>query len=207
MQKFESKIFSFIKDKIIQDQAHDINHILRVVKTAKNLCIEENGMLEVVLPAAYLHDCFSLPKNHPDRANSSTIAAQKAIDFLASINYPSIYFEAIHHAIIAHSFSANIKPQTLEAMLLQDADRLDALGAIGISRCLQVSISLGIKFYNTEDPFCLQREPDDSRYTIDHFYNKLFKLSNTMNTKAAKAEAEIRTQFMKSYLGQLQREL
>lgn len=207
LQKFEAEMFSFIKDEMVQDQAHDINHILRVVKLAQNLCIQENAILEVVLPAAYLHDCFSLPKNHPERSNSSRLAADKAIDFLASINYPNSYYNAIHHAITAHSFSANVQPESLEAQVVQDADRLDALGAIGIARCLQVSTSLGVQLYNTNDPFCLKRKPDDRQYTIDHFYTKLLVLSETMNTKAAKIEAEIRTQFMKDYLSQLKREV
>lgn len=207
IEKFETDLLVFIQDEMIQDQAHDINHVLRVVKTAKSLCLKEQANIEAVLPAAYLHDCFSFSKNHPQKAKSSKLAADKAITFLASIHYPREYFDAIHHAITAHSFSANITPQTLDAQIIQDADRLDALGAIGIARCMQVSASLGVKLYNTTDTFCIHREPDDSRYTIDHFYVKLLKLGEVMNTNSAKVEAGIRTQFMKEYLLQLQDEL
>ena len=207
LEKFKTDLLVFIQGEMIQDQAHDMNHILGVVKSAKILCTKERANLEVVLPAAYLHDCLSFPNNHPERAKSSRLAADKAIAFLASIHYPSIYFDAIHYAITAHSFSANIKPETLEAQIIQDSDRLDALGAIGIARCLQVSASLGTKLYNTKDTFCIHKEPDDSRYTIDHFYVKLLKIVETMNTKSAKIEAEIRTQFMKEYLLQLKEEV
>jgi uncharacterized protein len=201
--KYENEILAFVQTEMIQDPAHDIKHILRVVKTAKALCLDEKGKLEIVLPAAYLHDCFSFPKNHPDRAQSSTIAADKAIEFLTLIGYPSAYFEDIHHAIKAHSYSANIKPRTLEGEIVQDADRLDSLGAIGIARCLQVGTSLGTSLYNSEDTFCKKRLPDDVNYTVDHFYVKLFKLADTMNTRSAIIEGHRRTQFMREYLEQL----
>ena len=202
-EKYENEILAFVQKEMTQDPAHDIKHIFRVVKTAKALCLHEKGKLDIILPAAYLHDCFSFPKNHPDRAQSSTIAAEKAIEFLTSIGYPSAYYEDIHHAILAHSYSANIKPLTLEAKIVQDADRLDSLGAIGIARCLQVGTSLGTSLYNSEDTFCKKRVPDDINYTVDHFYVKLFNLADTMNTESAKIEGHHRTKFMREYLEQL----
>ncbi|MEH0374061.1 HD domain-containing protein, partial [Vibrio mimicus] len=84
----------------------------------------------------------------------SRIAADKALEFLNEIGYPKEYHDAIKHAIIAHSFSANVQPDTLEAKIVQDADRLDALGAIGIARCIQVSTNLGVGLYDATDPFC-----------------------------------------------------
>ena len=206
-EKFENELLAFAKKEMTQDQAHDLNHILRVVKTAKRLCRDEKAKLEIVLPAAYLHDCFSCPKHHPERARSSRLSAEKAIDFLTSIGYPSLYFDDIYHAILAHSYSANIKPRTLAAQIVQDADRLDSLGAIGIARCLQVSTSLGVPLYSFDDPFCNKRAPDDRSYTIDHFYVKLFNIVNTMNTEAGKIEAQLRASFMQVYLAQLETEL
>nr|WP_275660618.1 HD domain-containing protein [Vibrio chagasii] len=186
-----------------QDAAHDISHIKRVVKTAKALCDQEQAKLEVVLPAAYLHDCFTFPKNHPDRAQSSTMAADKAISFLKSIDYPTSYLDEIHHAIVTHSYSANITPETLEAQIVQDADRLDSLGAIGIARCLYVGQSFNAELYNHEDPFAEHRDLDDKHYSVDHFYVKLFKLAETMNTESAKLEANKRTDYMRGFLEQL----
>ena len=207
VENYENQFLDFIQREMQQDLAHDINHVLRVVKTAKFLCEAERAVIDVVIPAAYLHDCFSFPKNHPDRSQSSKIAAGKALSFLSSIGYPAEYLPAISHAIVAHSFSANIKPETLEAKIVQDADRLDALGAIGIARCIQVNTNLGVNFYSVNDPFCKQREPDDRRHAIDHFYSKLLKLSGTMNTASAKVEAEKRTSFMQLYLEQLGMEI
>lgn len=203
IEQFESQFFAYIQSEMNQDPAHDIHHISRVVKSAKSLCQSESAKLAVVLPAAYLHDCFSLPKNHPERAKSSELAAEKANQFLQSIGYPKQHLDEISHAIIAHSFSANVKPRTLEAQIVQDADRLDALGAIGIVRCIQVSVRLGVELYNDVDPFCVEREPNDRHNTVDHFYVKLLKLADTMNTRSARIEATKRTEFMKAYLRQL----
>ncbi|MCW8335878.1 HD domain-containing protein [Vibrio paucivorans] len=207
VEEFESQFIDFIQAEMKQDLAHDMNHVFRVVKTAKILCAAEGAKLEVVLPAAYFHDCFSFPKNHPDRAKSSLMAAEKALGFLVKIGFPAQYHQAIAHAIVAHSFSANVKPETLEAKIVQDADRLDALGAIGIARCLQVSTNLGVGLYDVADPFCNEHEPDDRENTIDHFYTKLLKLADKMNTVSAMQEAARRTDFMKGYLSQLATEV
>ncbi len=207
VENYETQFVTFIESEMEQDLAHDLNHVFRVVKTAKLLSKIEGAMLEVVLPAAYLHDCFSFPKNHPNKAESSRIAADKALEFLNEIGYPKEYHDAIKHAIIAHSFSANVQPDTLEAKVVQDADRLDALGAIGIARCIQVSTNLGVGLYGATDPFCGTREPNDRVNTVDHFYTKLFKLSEIMHTASAKVEAEKRMKFMKAYLIQLGMEI
>lgn len=207
LEKYESKFENYIRSVMVQDPAHDINHVRRVVKTAKDLCDKEGAKLEVVLPAAYLHDCFTFPKNHPERVSSSRVAAEKAEEFLLSICYPKEHLEEIKHAIVAHSFSLGVKPKTIEAQIVQDADRLDALGAIGISRCIQVSSSFGASLYHSEDPYAENRELDDKAYALDHFQVKLFKIADQMNTLSAKREAKKRVQFMKSYIEQLGTEI
>ncbi|MUK49939.1 HD domain-containing protein [Aliivibrio fischeri] len=207
IEHFEPQFLSFIQKEMVQDLAHDINHVLRVVSMAKRLCVKEKGKEAVVIPAAYLHDCFSFAKDHPNRSQSSAFAADKALVFLKEIGYLSEYYDEIHHAIVAHSFSAKVETRTLEAKIVQDADRLDALGAIGIARCLQVSTKLNSPLYSIDDPFCYHREPNDKAYTIDHFYAKLLTLANTMKTTSAVAEAEKRTQYMRDYLTQLESEL
>ncbi|NLU98731.1 phosphohydrolase [Marinomonas sp. UCMA 3892] len=185
------------------DSAHDLNHIYRVVNVAKKLALEEDADLAVVVPAAWLHDCVSLPKNHPERHLASTLAGDRAISFLVSIHYPSEYYDAIHHAIRAHSFSANVLPNTLEAKIVQDADRLDALGAVGIARCMQVSGALNRPLYSLDDPFCEMREPDDTLYSIDHFYSKLFQIADSLNTPSAQLEARRRKEVMQIFLRDL----
>ncbi|HHF2870371.1 TPA: HD domain-containing protein [Vibrio diabolicus] len=207
LSQIESQFLEFMQQEMQVDAAHDISHVQRVVNTAKKLAMEEGADLSIVLPAAYLHDCFTYPKDHPNRKQSSIIAAKKAVAFLESIDYPQQYHDAIAHAIEAHSFSANIRPNTLEAKVVQDADRLDALGAIGVTRCIQVSTEFDAQLYDDKDIFAQQRELDDKQFTLDHFQTKLFKIAETMNTESARREAQKRKTFMQTYLEQLHDEV
>ncbi|HHX8315730.1 TPA: HD domain-containing protein [Vibrio diabolicus] len=207
LSQIESQFLEFMQQEMQVDAAHDISHVQRVVNTAKKLAVEEGADLSIVLPAAYLHDCFTYPKDHPNRKQSSIIAAKKAVAFLESIDYPQQYHDAIAHAIEAHSFSANIRPNTLEAKVVQDADRLDALGAIGVTRCIQVSTEFDAQLYDDKDIFAQQRELDDKQFTLDHFQAKLFKIAETMNTESARREAQKRKAFMQAYIEQLHDEV
>jgi uncharacterized protein len=189
------------------DPAHDLTHIWRVVANARALAATEGARLAVVLPAAWLHDCVTIPKDSPLRARASTLAAATAGDFLQAAGYPAGDIPAIRHAIEAHSFSAGIAPRTIEAMVVQDADRLDALGAVGIARCLMLGGAMGKPLYDPDAPFPHTRLPDDTSNVIDHFYVKLLKLVETMQTAAGKAEAERRTAFMRQFLEQLGAEI
>jgi uncharacterized protein len=189
------------------DAAHDRAHIRRVVRTARQLAAEEDADLEVVLPAAWLHDCVALAKNDPAREQASRKAADAAIRFLDQTGYPATHHDGIRHAIEAHSYSAGIEPRTIEAAVVQDADRLDALGAVGLARCFMVGGSLGSQLYHPGDPFCDTRPPDDSTYIIDHFYEKLLRLPATMNTAAGQQEGERRAQFLQTYLDRLRQEI
>jgi uncharacterized protein len=201
---FEQKISSVLGT---HDPAHDVAHVKRVVSIAKKLGVEEKADLEVIIPAAWLHDLVNLPKDHPDRKNASKMAAQEAIFFLKSIHYPAEKFNAIAHAIEAHSFSGGIFPETIEAKIVQDADRLDGLGAIGLARLFSISTQLKRPFYHAADPFALDREFDDKDNAIDHIFIKLKKVSESMNTPTASAEAKVRFEFIHTYLDQLKSEI
>ncbi len=189
------------------DAAHDMAHLARVVSMAGKLAGEEGASLDVVMPAAWLHDCVHVPVTSPDRPRASVMAADAALAMLSGIGYPEDTFAAIHHAIAAHSFSARIAPTTTEARVVQDADRLDALGAIGIARCLMLGGQLGRVLYDVDDPFAEHRTPDDRVSSIDHFFTKLLTLSGTMQTESGRREGAARTAYMRAYLEQLRREL
>jgi uncharacterized protein len=182
-------------------------HLARVVACAARLAIIEGANPDIVMPAAWLHDCVHVPITSPDRPRASVMAGDMATAFLARIGYPAALMPAIHHAISAHSFSARIAPETVEARVVQDADRLDALGAIGIARCLMLGGHIGRRLYDVDDPFAERRAPSDRISSIDHFYTKLLTLAATMQTAAGRDEAERRTAFMREYLDQLRREL
>jgi uncharacterized protein len=189
------------------DPAHDFLHYKRVVQSAKNFCTLEKAQMEVVLPAAWLHDFVIIPKNDPRRKEASRLSALAAIQFLKEINYPEIYFKDIAHAIEAHSFSAGIEPLTIEAKIVQDADRLDALGAIGIARCFATAGLMKRSFYSEVDPFCLDRAPDDNQFTVDHFYKKLFFVAENLKTDTGRLEGVQRISIMKKFLSDLSLEV
>lgn len=198
---------TFLAQQMAHDAAHDLAHIQRVVANAWRLNQAETGEWAIVLPAAWLHDCVNVAKDSPQRPYASRLAADTAVAFLGQIDYPAHWLPAIHHAIAAHSFSAGIAPQTLEAQIVQDADRLDAIGAIGIARCFALGGSMGRPLYHPVDPFCQQRPADDALSNLDHFYTKLLTLAATMQTASGRAEAHGRTQFIRQFLAQLQNEL
>ena len=189
------------------DAAHDLEHTRRVVANARALAESEGARLEVVVPAAWLHDCVNVPKDSPDRPRASRLAAAEAQRLLEGWGVSPELLPAIAHAIEAHSFTAGIPPRTIEAGVLQDADRLDALGAIGLARCLMLGAQLGRPLYVPGDPFCLDREPDDLASSVDHFYTKLLDLAGTFTTTAGRAEAERRTGMLRHFLAELRHEL
>lgn len=190
-----------------EDPAHDLLHFQRVVRAAKNLCEKEGGNLDVVGPAAWLHDLVIVPKNDPRRSQASRLSAEAATQFLTELGYSKELLPEIAHAVEAHSFSAEIEARTLEAKIVQDADRLDGLGAIGIARCFATAGLMKRAFYADDDAFCETRTPDDRKYTIDHFFVKLFKTAETLQTESGRAEGAKRVAIMKRYITDLAGEI
>lgn len=203
LDQIQSLCLDYLSGTMASDPAHDLSHVQRVVQNTIRLTESESGNAAITVPAAWLHDCVSVAKDSPLRNQASRLAAEEAVRFLGSAGYPVELLDDIHHAIEAHSFSANIDTRTLEARIVQDADRLEAIGAIGIARCLLTGGSMGTPLYDPEDPFARSREANDRRYTIDHFYCKLLGLADTMKTASGKAEAVKRTDYMKAFLARL----
>ncbi|MEK0351146.1 MAG: HD domain-containing protein [Nitrosopumilus sp.] len=196
-----------VKKRMENDSAHDYEHTMRVYKNAQQICKKEKANETLVLSAALLHDIVSYSKSNKRSKLSSIDSAKKSKNILEKFNFSKKDITIILDAIRDHSFSQNKIPKTLEGQILQDADRLDALGAIGIARVFATGGSLKRPFYNIDDPFCKQRIPDDKTWTVDHFYQKLFKLESLMNTKSGKAEAKNRTRMLKEFLNQLKQEI
>lgn len=191
-----------------RDPGHDYSHVIRVFKTAEQIGREEGADMEVLLAAALLHDIIVYPKGSEKRSKSADESAELAQRMLAARGWSRDRIEKVSYCIRTHSYSKNVNPETLEAKILQDADRLDALGAIGIARTFSVGGSEMRRFYNPEDPFCkTDRKPEDTRWTIDHFKAKLLKLEETMHTATAKRVAHERTRFMEAFLSQLEKEI
>jgi uncharacterized protein len=207
LDQIQNLCSEYLSEVMAVDPAHDISHVKRVVQNTVKLTGVEKGDQAVTIPAAWLHDCVSVAKDSPLRKQASKLAAREAVRFLGSVNYPENLLPAIAHAIEAHSFSADIEAETLEACIVQDADRLEAVGAIGIARCFLTGGSMGTPLYDPADPFSESRPPDDRRYTLDHFYCKLLGLADTMKTEAGRAEAVKRTEYMLAFLDQLGSEI
>ncbi len=185
------------------DGSHDIGHFRRVWRMSQMLQEMEGGQadLEVLLAAAYFHDLISLPKNHPDRKKSSVLSAEKAGELLATVfpQFPKAKIPGVQHAIEAHSFSAGIPARTLEAKILQDADRMEALGAIGIARTFYTAGFVHSRMFHESDPLGLDRTLDDTQFALDHFVLKLLKLPSMMQTASGRQIAEQRAATLASF--------
>jgi uncharacterized protein len=201
VSEFESFLLSIDEQ---YDPGHRIDHVRRAVNNALELASKEVDVNdEIVLPAIWLHDCVPISKRSKKRAMASQISADRAIAYLQAKGYPTEHLDAVHHAISAHSFSAGITPTTLEAKVVQDADRLDSLGAVGIARVFMLGGQFNNAIYHPEEPFSQGRELDEKNYVADHFFTKLLKLAPSFHTESGRQEAEKRTQYMKAFIQQL----
>ena len=189
------------------DSAHDFEHVMRVYKNAQKIGKKENANMKLVLAAVLLHDIISFPKSDKKSKTSSIKSSIAAQRILKNHGYDKDDIKIISDAIRDHSFSRGMVPSTIEGKILQDADRLDAMGAIGIARAFSVGGSGKRPFYNKSDPFCQRRKPDDANWTLDHFYRKLLLLEKRMNTSAAKKEARYRTKIMRKFLDDFKKEI
>jgi uncharacterized protein len=189
------------------DSAHDLGHLRRVWSNARILALGTDADLDVLEAAAFLHDLVNPPKSSPLRPRASTLSAEAASRFLTTTDFPPARIQAVAHAIAAHSFSAGIAPETDEAKILQDADRLDALGAIGLARMFAVAGSMGTALLDPDDPLARARPLDDRAFALDHLETKLLTLPATMQTEAGRAMAEERAEWMYAFRSRLLREL
>jgi uncharacterized protein len=193
--------------------AHDFAHVLRVTENARIIAEKEGARPEIVLPAALLHELFSYPKDHPESHRSGEVCAEHAREVLRGLEgspgleLTSEQIDAIALCIREHPYSLRKVPETLEGRVLQDADRLDAIGAVGIARCFATCGELQRPLFHPDDPFCRQRSPEDRNYGLDHFFGKLLKVAEGLHTRSARAMAEERSRFLQAYLDQLASEL
>lgn len=179
------------------DGSHDIAHILRVFRNAMRIHAVEGGDGEILAAAVLLHDCVSVEKNSPLRAQASRLAAEKASAILAAMGWEKARIENVAHAVLTHSFSANIAPETLEAKILQDADRLDAIGMVGVARCFYIAGRMGSALYDPADPLAQARPFDDKAFALEHFPVKLFKLADGFQTAEGRSLATTRHERLK----------
>lgn len=189
------------------DPGHDLEHALRVARWTFRLGAPAGVDRSEAIAAALLHDVVNLPKDHPERASASERSADLARALLPRHGFGAAATERIAEAIRDHSFSRGATPTSPLGRALQDADRLEALGALGLCRTLSTGAKMGAAYAHPTDPFAKERALDDRRYTVDHFYAKLLSLAETMRTEGGRAEAQRRTAFLEAFLAQLGDEL
>jgi uncharacterized protein len=189
------------------DGAHDLGHLARVWANAQRIAAVEGGDLRVILAAAYFHDYINLPKSAPNRDQASRLSARAAMEVLAQEPLTPEQLDKIYQAIESHSFSSRIPAESIEAKVLQDADRLEALGAIGIARCFAVSGQMGGHLFDQTDPMAQRRPPNDRAFALDHFETKLLRLPALMQTATGRAMAEERAEWMMSFRTRLLSEI
>src|SRR5512143_1174818 len=188
------------------DSAHDFDHVLRVVAMADRIAQAEGADRTIVQAAALLHD-IGLDEG---RAGHETSAAQRAREILRERGYDEDFCAAVAHAIEAHRFRSGPTPQTLEAQVLFDADKLDAIGAIGVARAFAFGAHRGQKLWGVVPPDYVDQPDgaDPKQHTAVHeFHVKLSKIKDRMFTPTGKHIAAERHAFMVRFYEQLDQDV
>jgi uncharacterized protein len=182
-----------VEARMTADAAHDWHHIERVFRNGLAIAATEPDVDPVVLRAALLlHDVGEKRFGH----GNAVVTAEEVADLLAPFEVPAEALPAIVTAINEHSFTRGARPSTLEAAIVQDADRLDAIGAIGVARAFAYGGANSRPLY----------DPDDLTNSIQHFHDKLFRLKERMNTRDGRRLAEARHAFMERFVVEFMQE-
>lgn len=189
LQKTQEFIY---KEFTGEGTGHDYFHIERVVKVAKRIAQEENADLFLVELAAWLHDVGDYKLNDGVDKSSELIS-----EFLSGLSVPQEIISKTIEIVSQVSFSKGKLAESLEAQIVQDADRLDAIGAIGLARVFAYGGSKEREIWNPENP---------EMTTIQHFYDKLLKLKDLMNTNSARKIADQRHQYLEDFLERFYKE-
>jgi uncharacterized protein len=176
---------------------HEFEHSFRVLELALYIGYKVNANLKVLAISSLLHDLGRLVGGK--KINHNETSSKMAEEILREIGLES-YINPVKKCIIEHSYSSNMSPSTIESAVLQDADRIDALGAIGVARVLAYGGYLGRPIYDFIDPF--NREG-----SLKHFYDKILLLPKLMNTEPGKKIALKRVKFVKYFLEKIKEEI
>lgn len=176
---------------------HEFEHSFRVLELSLYIGYKLNANLKVLTISSLLHDLGRLIKG--EKINHNEVSSEIAEEILREIGLKS-YIEPVKRCVVEHSYSSNMSPSSIESAILQDADRIDALGAIGIARVFAYGGFLGRPIYNFIDPFSKEG-------SLKHFYDKILLLPKLMNTELAKRIALKRIKFVKYFLEEIKDEI
>jgi uncharacterized protein len=190
------------------ESAHDFDHVLRVLAMAERLARAEGADIDVVRTATLLHDIARADEDTTG-GDHALMAAERARDLVLSRGMTPAQADAVSHAIAAHRFRTSMPPQTIEAKVLFDADKLDSIGAIGVARAYQVSGALNQRLWSEVSPDAMatrdQRNSDHSAYA--EFVVKLSKVRERLYTAAARKIADERHAYMAEFFARLGQEI
>ena len=207
LENYIEKLKPYVIDLFKRDSSgHDISHLIRTMNTALYLQEKEGGDRIIIGIAAFLHDVHRIMQNESGKFVSPKDSLEKVKEILSHIDLTDEQFNKICYAIEQHEeYNWNGKNvDDINTLILQDADNLDAIGAIGIGRTFSYGGSHNVIMYDDKVP--LNQNDDysesngDDESTIHHFYHKLFKLGDNMNTTTAKNLANRRIEFMKTFV-------
>lgn len=194
------------------DLAHEHLHVLRVYRWALELAPEAGADPDLAGAAALVHDLVNVPKEAAHRSQGGELSAVASTPYLSAAGYTDAEAAQIREAVRTCSWSRGLAPEGPVGVVLQDADRLDAIGAIGIARTFTTAQAMAgrgadLALYSTDDPLTHGgRDPEDRRFAVDHFMVKLLRLADTMHLPSARAEAERRHRTMLAFLEAFARE-
>lgn len=201
-----ARVFAEVRELSRDDPAHDVEHLLRVALFTIKLAGSRAEPREAIC-AALLHDAVNVPKNHPERARAAEWSAARARELLSGSELSEAQQRRVTEAIEDHSYSSGRRPRSALGEALQDADRLEALGALGIARTFSTGVRLGARYFDPGDPWAVARPLDDLSFSVDHFFRKLLALPATLCTAEGRAEANKRVELLKSFLSALGEEI
>lgn len=197
------------------DLAHDWLHVQRVTKWCIKIAESISADADLAGAAGLLHDLINIPKESNLRSMGSTLSAQAGVQYLKEAGYSTWEIDIVTNAIGTCSWSKGLTPTNTIGKILQDADRLDAIGAIGVMRTIACAQAMRSRkqsglFYHPENPIPWQTPSerlDDKEHALDHFFCKLLKLKDGMHTEIAKIEAHKRHEWMANFLHEVEWEL
>lgn len=198
----DDSLFERMKDRseeFFKLSHHDKSHVERVYNLAVRIAKEEKADLDVVKAAALLHDIARAMEDEGKIADHATEGAKMARKVLEEVNFPKEKIDKVIHCIKAHRFKKGVEAKSLEAKILQDADRLDIIGAIGLARVFTRGGWGNIPIYDPSIP-PKKKYDGKSLSSVNHIYEKILKAKDTINTKTAKEIAEERHKFVERFL-------
>lgn len=201
-----SKLLSEVSSYLATEPEHDLSHALRVALWTVRIGGSEISVRDAVA-AALCHDLVCSPKDSPEKSADAAKSARVARQLLPKYGFSPESVCTIALAVEDHSYSRWVKPKTPLGRALQDADRLEALGAIGIMRTLSTGGALKRSLLCSEDPWASDRAFNDRMYSLDHFFTKLLRIQHSMCTDLGQQEADRRTQVLEAFLKELAFEL